>query len=418
MPPRPASPLTAAEYASVRAPIDRAMTLPARAFTSDAFFQAEVAKIFSPNWTALCFAHTLPQPGDLRPVTLFGMPLLAVRGDDGQIRVFHNVCPYDGCPAALKAAAGVREIEVYYHGWRYDLRGRLAAAPYWNGWPDCDARAVGKGRGDLVGVRTETRLDVVFVNLDGRATDIDAHLRPLLAETAEYDMARAVPVEDDGGPIAREGRILATNWKTYLENAAINVLHEGFTHESYRRSPEVPRVKDGRKTYTDIARGPLMALAYEMADFARTYESGGMTPHLGKTPGKPPSRGYFITYFPNLVMPFRRNMFRINICLPEGPARTRILHCGYFHRDAPVHPEFSAYHRTLVGRFRTAYAEDGVAVEAVQRARHSPAWSQHYYAPFWDIQHHHLNRLVADDLMKKPGRSAAKRGKKKPRRRR
>lgn len=405
---RLAPPLTPAEYASIRAPIAEATTLPARAFTSDAFFRAEVEKIFSPRWTALCYAHTLPDPGDLRPVTLFGMPLLAVRGDDRRIRVFHNICPYDGCPAALKPLSGAREIEVYYHGWRYDLRGRLVAAPYWNGDPNCDARGVGRGRGDLVEIRTETRLDVVFVNLDGGAPSIDDHLAPLLEETKEYDMAGAVPVEDDNGVLAREGRFLATNWKTYLENTAVNVLHEAFTHESYRKSPEVPRVKDGRKTYEDVARGPLMALKYGMADFARTYESGGATPHLGKDRGKPPAHGYFITYFPNLVMPFRRNMFRVNICLPEGPARTRLLHCGYFHPDAPGHPEFPDYHRTLVGRYRTAYAEDGAAVEAVQRARHSPAWTQHFYAPFWDIQHHHLNRLVADDLMRKPKRTKTK----------
>ena len=122
--------LTREELASIRAPIDRALTLPARAFTSPSFFDLEVERIFNRRWMALAFEGTLPEPGDMRPLELFGQPLALVRGDDGVLRVFHNVCPYDGCLAVLSEQRGAREIEIYYHGWRYDLRGRLLAAPY------------------------------------------------------------------------------------------------------------------------------------------------------------------------------------------------------------------------------------------------------------------------------------------------
>jgi phenylpropionate dioxygenase-like ring-hydroxylating dioxygenase large terminal subunit len=38
------------------------------------------------------FDSALPAAGDARPFELFGMPLLAVRGADGVLRVFHNIC--------------------------------------------------------------------------------------------------------------------------------------------------------------------------------------------------------------------------------------------------------------------------------------------------------------------------------------
>ncbi len=71
---------------------------------------------------------------------------------------------------------------------------------------------------------------------------------------------------------------------------------------------------------------------------------------------------------------------------------------SYFHEDAPKSEAFTAYHERIVGGFSQVYAEDGRAVEAVQKGRNSPAYQRHYYAPFWDGTHHHLNILVADDL--------------------
>jgi choline monooxygenase len=389
--------LTERELRSIHAPIGEALTLPARAYASSDFFELEVERIFARHWTAICHEITVGRPGDVRPVDLCGVPLVVMRGDDGRVRVFHNICPYDGCLAALVAKQGVAEIEGYYHGWRYDLRGRLVAAPYWDGSPAGDRSVLGPHDGDLVEVRSETRLGVVFVNLDGKARSIDDHLAPLRRLLADYDLDGLVQVEDDA-VLAREGRLVHANWKTYLENAAINILHESFTHESYRRSPEVPRVKDGKRTYFVDVEGPLLAFGYSLADVARTYDSGGATPHIGRA--VPPTKGYFITLYPNVVIPIRWNVMRLNIVLPEAPDSTRLLHCGYFSPKAPVHPDFAAYQKRVAASYRQVYGEDQVAIEAVQKARGSPVWRQHFYAPFWDELHYRLNRLVARDVVR------------------
>ena len=389
--------LTPEELASIRAPLDRALTLPARAFNSRAFFDLEVERIFQRHWTALAFEGTLPSPGDMRPIELFGQPLALVRGDDGALRAFHNICPYDGCLAVREEQRGAREIEVYYHGWRYDLRGRLVAAPYWDGTPAGDPGCLEGRDADLVEIHSECRLGLLFVDLGGQAGRLDGHLAPLYRLLEEYDLDRATPVEDDD-ILARAGRTVEANWKTYIENAAINILHEGFTHEAYRRSPDVPRARDGEKTFFTVRDGPLLAFGFRMSDVASTYATGGNTPHLGRSPSAPPSRGYFVTLYPNIAMPIRVNMFRLGICLPEAPDRSRILQCGNFHPDAPESADFAAYHRGLAERYDRVYDEDRIAIEAVQRARASPVWRQHFYAPFWDELHYGLNNLVATDV--------------------
>ena len=396
--------LTREELESIRAPIERALTLPARAFTSRAFFELEVERIFHRHWMALAFERTLPEPGDMRPIELFGQPVALVRGDDGILRAFHNLCPYDGCLAVRSEQRGAREIEIYYHGWRYDLRGRLVAAPYWGGTPAGDPACL-EGRGaDLVEIRSACRLGLLFVDLGGQAGELDEHLGPMYRLLDEYDLDRAAPVEDD--VLARTGRTVEANWKTYLENAAINILHEGFTHEAYRRSPDVPRVRDGERTFFTVRDGPLLAFGFRMSDVPNTYASGGETPHLGRSPSAPPGKGYFVTLYPNIAMPIRVNMFRLGVCLPEAPGRSRILQCGNFHPDAPASPDFPAYHRGLAERYDKVYDEDRIAIEAVQRGRASPVWRQHFYAPFWDELHYGFDNLVADDVA--PGAAIAR----------
>ncbi len=117
------------------------------------------------------FAVELPCAGDARPFDLFDQPLLAVRGSDGTLRIFHNIVPCDGCLALLRPARGLESINSPYHGLRYDLSGRLVGAPQleWQsrGWPS-----------DLVEVPGAERFGTLFINSQGGAPDIDERLMP------------------------------------------------------------------------------------------------------------------------------------------------------------------------------------------------------------------------------------------------
>ena len=90
--------LTREDRAAIRAPIERARTFPQLAYYDPGFFALEVGPIFSRNWIAVGFGSSLPEPGDRAPIEFCFMPLLLMRGDDGKLRVFHNVGAHDGCP--------------------------------------------------------------------------------------------------------------------------------------------------------------------------------------------------------------------------------------------------------------------------------------------------------------------------------
>lgn len=387
------------ERDAVMAPIDAAMTLPAQAFASDAWLALEIERIFMRRWTAVLFESAVPGPGDVHPFILFGMPLVAIRGEDRTLRMFHNICPYDGCPVVRKKSSGLKHLEVFYHGWRYDLAGRLIAAPYWDGNPECGPEGLGGRDGDLVEIASEVRFGVLFIDLGGKAEPVDDWLKPWVDEVStHFAIDNLVPARDASGAPMIEERTVAANWKTYQENASINLLHEAFTHAIYQKSPEVPRVEDdGAQAFELYMQDCFIAFSHSRSDTDETYDKIAL-PSAGHDPEKQPALGYFSTLYPNLNVPLLDAMIKINIAIPVSPGETRLMHLRFYRPEALEAENFLAEEDAVQKVFDIIHAEDQVAIEAVQQARASPVWRQHYYAPFWDALHHRFNQLVMADI--------------------
>ena len=102
--------------------IARASTLAAPCYFTQETFDEEKDRIFSSTWQLIGHAHQVANPGDYFTFDLVGEPLLAVRGEDGILRAFYNVCRHRaGNPAT---GCGNRKLfRCGYHGWRYDLDG-------------------------------------------------------------------------------------------------------------------------------------------------------------------------------------------------------------------------------------------------------------------------------------------------------
>jgi choline monooxygenase len=394
--------LSADQRAAIREPIERARTFPREAFLSGDFFAMEGERIFGRSWAACALADQAPHAGDLVPLELCGVPLLLVRGTDDCIRVFHNVVPYDGCLAVVEPVRGAREIVAPYHGWRYDLGGRLVAAPWWNGTPEGAQTARSEHAVDLRQVSSETFGGVVFVDLSGQTGPFEDFIGPLERALAEYDLA-AIEVgrTESGEPLLGE-EDLATNWKTHYENWGINVLHESFVHEMYAssrdHSGEIPRVDAaGQKTYVDHIDGGLMALRFRAKDFQATYPTE-MLPfaHLGKAAA--PELGYFGSLFPNLHFGVLPGVIHWIVALPDGPSRTRTVRAQFYEASSAQSPDFLEARIGLRAGFEAAGSEDARITEAIQRARRSPACASGYYSPFWDQMHHAFSNHLLDAL--------------------
>ena len=113
--------LGAEALAALDAPGPVARGLASTAYTSEAFFALENERLFPASWVFAGFAHEVARPGDVMPVSVAGRPVLLVRGTDGALRAFHNVCRHR-CLKLVDAPRNVgRAIRCPYHSWTYGL---------------------------------------------------------------------------------------------------------------------------------------------------------------------------------------------------------------------------------------------------------------------------------------------------------
>ena len=109
----------------------------------------------------------IPDPGDYFAFEIAGQGLFCIRGRDGVIRTFYNVCQH----RAHEIVSGDGSCKVLvcpYHAWTYELTGELRSGPNQRAVPGFDRSAIG-----LTEVRTEILCGFIFVNLDGDAQPMD-----------------------------------------------------------------------------------------------------------------------------------------------------------------------------------------------------------------------------------------------------
>jgi phenylpropionate dioxygenase-like ring-hydroxylating dioxygenase large terminal subunit len=88
-------------YVATRRPALEAETLPPAAYTSEEFYRREVDRIFLREWNFMGRSDLVPNAGDYFAVELVGVPIIVVRGADGQVRAFANHCRHRGSSLVL-----------------------------------------------------------------------------------------------------------------------------------------------------------------------------------------------------------------------------------------------------------------------------------------------------------------------------
>lgn len=162
----------------------------------------------------------LREPGDFITTDLAGLPVLLVRGRDGQARALRNVCRHRGAAVAEEACGRRQRFACPYHGWVYDTEGRLVAMPEQGfGFSGLDPAGMG-----LLPLPTAERHGLVWALPQGaEPLEIDAYLGPLGDELAGYGFA-------DYHPFQTETRECPMNWKLvsdgFWEAYHLKVLHK------------------------------------------------------------------------------------------------------------------------------------------------------------------------------------------------
>ena len=206
------------------------MSLPGWLYYDPEFFEAEKRAFLRASPQIVCHESEIPQPGDWRTIEYLGESVIVIRGDDGEIRAFSNVCRHRGSRLVDGQGGCSKVLTCPYHAWSYSRDGRLVGVPHRQEYPGLQTDRLG-----LFPVALENWRGFLFVALEPGAPSVAEMMAPYAAEVAPYRL-------EDLQVIGRVTiRPRALNWKTIADNYSdhlhIPVGHPGLTRlfgRSYR----------------------------------------------------------------------------------------------------------------------------------------------------------------------------------------
>ena len=286
-------------------------TLPAWTYENDEFFALEREKIFLPAWQIVGHVSDLPDPGDYVTFELLGERAFVIRGKDGELRAFHNVCRHRAHAVVMgRKGTCKRAITCPYHGWTYELDGALKGIPAAETFPPFDKKDYGLKALDL-----EVYLGFVFIRFVSGGPSVAERLAPYTEELSHYRFEDMVAIDK------MWHEPIAVDWKNamdnYLEDYHFTTGHPGLAalmERDYDR---------------EVAPSGASRLSHRMKDdpqrFWSVREYRKLLPALEHLPEDLRRRWTYVTLFPNVnfdVLAEKMDFFQF---LPLGPGRC-LLH--------------------------------------------------------------------------------------------
>jgi len=189
-------------------------SLPPEFYTSPPWLALERQRIFRKEWICVGRASELPDIGDYRLIEIDGAPIILVRRSGTELAAMSAVCLHRMALVA-QGLGNAKGFTCPYHGWTYDLEGRLVSAPRMPPSFDRTART-------LPQCAVEQWNGFVYVNLDSAASSLTDRLSSLNQILAPYHVERMQV-------LTRQRHIWRTNWKMLVENF-LEAYHLNITH--------------------------------------------------------------------------------------------------------------------------------------------------------------------------------------------
>ena len=350
----------------------RAYTLPARYYLDPEIFEREKEAIFYRHWHYIGHLSRLAQAGDYLTLKIGDEPVFVMRGEDGALRGFYNVCRHRA-HELLEGAGRVDAIVCPYHAWTYRSDGSLRHARNAHRMPDFD-----HGAFCLPQIRVESFCGFVFVNLDADAAPLAA-----FTEGLEASLRARVPLLDELRPVERcvfsSDESIGANWKVVVDNF-LECYHCDKAHPDFCDLFEMSAYETETHRWWSGQYGPKVRSdnsAYRVA---------------GEDPAQD---GIFYFLWPTTtinMLPGRANLQVLSI-LPQGLDRATFSGDRYAADDGSD-PERLRYLNEVLG------LEDQRLCESVQRGLRSRSYDQgrFVYSPEHSgvSEHavHHFHRLV------------------------
>ena len=341
-------------------PLDQARTIPAAWYTDPDLAAAERDAVFGGTWQVVGRADQLAAHGAFVTAEVAGRPILMVR-DGEKLNAFYNVCRHRAAPLLTEPCGTATKLRCRYHGWTYDLGGRLRGTPEFDGVRDFRREDNGLSPlaadqwGPLVAVHAATPEAPFASFLEPLPSHVSAGLAGLTC-------------------VARREYDLNCNWKVYVDNYLDGGYHINTVHPALGGMLDYSQYQTHTYEWTSVQTGPLTTAAGELRA----------------------GRAQYWYVFPNFMLNLSDGVLDTNRVLPLGPDRCRVAFDFYFSDTGPAaDPAFRAKSVDLSHQIQL---EDAGICEQVQRGLACGAFDTGRFSVKRENAGYHFHKLLAKQL--------------------
>ncbi len=281
--------------------------IPGGRYIRQDFHDLEREHVWKRNWLCAGTEEGLREPGEYRLFEKLGVPILLVRGKDGELRGFYNTCRHRGAPVVRESEGRTTLLRCQYHSWSYGLDGRLIGVP-----DERDFQGLDKAKRGLLEVRCETWSGLVFVNQDLNAEPLLDFLGPVTDELACVGIDRLRIVHE-------QSYIIDCNWKAaadaFLEVYHINTIHP--TNAGIMLDSKAAAMGLMPRGHSRMATRKNMNQGINFVEFEGAPDISSMPDFFRRN-----NVAYSI--FPNFISPVEPTGFPILIFWPRGLRQTEM----------------------------------------------------------------------------------------------
>jgi glycine betaine catabolism A len=291
--------------------------LPAAWYHDPAHYRRELEAFWYRRWVVVGREEELPAAGDWRVAAIASQKIILLRGENGELRAFHNTCRHRGSVLCTEDQGNFarRRIVCPYHSWTYDLAGKLVATPRRMETPDFNAADY-----PLYGVAVATWGGFVFLNLDRDAappldvSDLDEKFKRY--RLGELRIGKRIVVD------------VRANWKLVAENFS----------ECFHCPPVHPELCRVVIAYRDAGawglRGAESRAEYAQGAQTLTLDGSARIPPISSLDEKEKRTLYVPAMLPPaLFLNVQPDYVNAHMMAPTGPETVRIVYDWLFEPE-------------------------------------------------------------------------------------
>jgi choline monooxygenase len=357
------------EQYDASASLDHALTIPSSWYVDKSLYELEIKTVFSNTWQLAARVDQVRQPGQYVTTDIAGEPIVVVRGNDGVLRAFFNVCRHHAAAVMTEPHGKAAQLRCPYHGWTYSLEGELKGTPDFSGVCDFD-----RARTGLVPLEIATWENWVFVKVnpghpcleDFLTTDLVEEIRPLQLINLHWFERRYYHFD--------------CNWKVFVDNYLDGGYHVPYLHKGLDSVLDYSNYMIENGTRHSLQWSPIVSEGAEA-------QTGAV---------RKGERALYYWIYPNFMINWYDGVMDTNLVVPRGVDQTEVIFDFYFPDVVSAAARERNAASVAVGQ--RIQDEDVAICKSVQRGLNSRAYTAGRLSVRREAGEHLFHRLLHADL--------------------